>query len=127
MSAPIGEALMLPRRSPGQLVFRDIPVQVKAWFSQPIELLRGGQSAASLQLDSDPVKLAVSGEISAGQHFQYQGSLAFSTPSLRDFATLVGVPFTKHGKFANFDLRCDANLNANAATFTNLQHGPRWQ
>ncbi len=107
----------------GQLVFRDIPIQVKAWFSQPVELLRGGQSAASLQFDSDPVKLAASGELSAGQHFQYQGSLAFSTPSLRDFAALVGVPFTKHGKFANFDLRADANLNADVATFTNLQLG----
>jgi AsmA protein len=105
----------------GQLAFRNNPVQVKAWFSQPIELLRGGDSAASLQLDSNPVTLAFSGEISAGQHFQYLGSLSFATPALRDFAALIGVPFTKHGKFANFDLRCDANLNANAATFTNLQ------
>ncbi|HEY1735040.1 MAG TPA: AsmA family protein, partial [Methylovirgula sp.] len=104
----------------GQVAFRKIPIQVKAWFSKPIELLRGANSAASLQLDSDPVKLSFSGDVAAGQHFQYLGSLAFSTPSLRDFAALVDVPFPKHGKFGNFDLRADADLNANAATFTNL-------
>lgn len=104
----------------GQVSFRNMPIQVRAWFAQPIDLLRGGNSAATLQLDSDAVKFAVSGEISAAQHFQYQGNLALKTPSLRGFANLVGMPFAKHGRFADFEMRCDANIAANTATFTNL-------
>ena len=104
----------------GQFSFRDMPAQVKLWIAQPVELLRGGQSAASLRLDSDPLQLQASGNISAAAQFQYKGSLLASAPSLRAVAQLMGFSFGKHGRFADFDLRCDANVTGDSAALTNL-------
>ncbi len=104
----------------GAFSFSNVPMQLKAWLAQPVELLRGGNSAATLQLDSDAVKILASGRISAAPHFQYRGSLYLNTPSLRALAQLAGFSFPKHGRFANFDLRCDANVNSDTAALTNL-------
>ncbi len=104
----------------GQFNFRGVPLQLKAWFAQPVELLRGGQSAAILHLDSDALRLLASGRISAAPAFQYEGSLLASAPSFRRIARLAGYAFAKHGRFADLDLRCDANVSANTAALTNL-------
>ncbi len=71
-------SLDAPATLTGGFSFRNVPMQVKAWIGQPVELLRDGESAATVQLDSDVVKAQVSGRISAAQHFQYSGSLAVS-------------------------------------------------
>lgn len=104
----------------GQFNLHDAPMHLNVWLSQPIELLRGGQSAATVHLDSEPLKLLASGSVAAGQEFQFKGSLIASAPSLRKIAELVGVPFPKRGRFANLDLRCDANMIGDIAAFTNL-------
>jgi AsmA protein len=104
----------------GGFRFGGVPMQVKAWLARPIEALRGGTSAAYLQLDSDALKLLISGHISAAPHFQYIGTLSASTPSLRGFAHLAGLPFATHGRFGNFDLHCDANINRQVAALTNV-------
>ncbi|QXX73968.1 AsmA family protein [Methylovirgula sp. HY1] len=104
----------------GQFDLHDAPMHLDLWLSQPVELLRGGQSAATVHLDSSPLKLLASGYIAAGQQFQYKGSLIASAPSLRKIAELAGLPFTKRGRFADLDLRCDANIIGNTAALTNL-------
>ncbi|MGB8278517.1 MAG: AsmA family protein [Methylovirgula sp.] len=104
----------------GAFSFSNVPMQLKAWLAQPVELLRGGDSAGTLQLESDAVKILASGRISAAPHIQYGGSLAVSAPSLRALAQLAGFSFAKHGRFANFDLHCDADVNSNTAALTNL-------
>ena len=104
----------------GQFSFGGVPMQLKAWFAQPIEALRGADSMTTVQLDSDVVKLAAAGRISAAPRLQYDGNLVVTTPSLRALAQLTGLPFAKHGKFANFDLHCDALINNNVATLTNV-------
>ncbi len=104
----------------GGFRFGDVPMQIKAWMARPIEALRGGTSSAYLQLDSDAVKILASGHISAMPHFQYSGTLSASTPSLRGFAHLAGLPFATHGRFGIFELHCDANINHSVAALTNV-------
>lgn len=104
----------------GQFNLHDVPVHLDVWLSQPVELLRGGQSAATVHLVSDPLTLLASGNIAAGQQFQYTGSLIASAPSLRKLTALAGLSFTRYGHFANLDLRCDANIIGNTAALTNL-------
>jgi AsmA protein len=104
----------------GGFRFGGVPMQVKAWLARPIEALRGGTSSAFLQLDSDAIKLLISGHISAAPHFQYSGTLTASSPSLRGFAHLAGLPFATHGRFGLFDLHCDANINRQVSTLTNV-------
>ena len=104
----------------GQFSLHDAPMHLDVWLSQPVELLRGGQSAATVHLESDPLKLLATGNVAAGQQFQYRGSLIASAPSLRKVAEIIGLPFTKRGHFANLDLRCDANIIGNTAALTNL-------
>jgi AsmA protein len=104
----------------GQFDFHDVPMQVKAWLAQPVELLRGGDSATTLQLESDVLGAQASGRI-AITHLQYTGGLYITAPSLRRALELAGFKFAKHGRFGAFDLRCDADINASTTALTNLR------
>lgn len=104
----------------GSFRFGGVPMQLEAWLARPIEALRGGTSAAFLQLDSDAVKLLAKGHLSASPRFQYDGTLAVSAPSLRGLAHLAGLPFATHGRFTDFDLHCDASINHSVAALTNV-------
>lgn len=105
----------------GQFSFGQVPMQLKAWLGQPVELLRGGSSAVTLQLDSEMLKLVTTGEVTTAAHFQYHGNLSASTPSLRGLGKLAGFTVGKTGRFGEFDLHCDANVNAPIATLANVR------
>jgi AsmA protein len=104
----------------GQLALHGMPVDVQAWLSQPIELLRGGQSAMTLRLQSDQLTLSTSGRVSAARRVQYIGQVSASAASLRKLAEIAGYAFPKHGTFADFDLHSDVDFKGASATLTNL-------
>lgn len=104
----------------GQIAWRGAALSVQAWFAQPIELFRGGQSASILRLQSNIVTLATSGRLSTLPRFQYDGRIFASTPSLRKLIELAGYSFARHGQFADLDLRSDVQAHADGATLTNV-------
>jgi AsmA protein len=104
----------------GQFSFAHVPLQLKAWLAQPVALLRGGASAANLQLESTALHFAATGEVATAPHFQYKGSLIASTDSLRGFAKLTGFSVAKIGRFGELDLRCDAAVTGAIATLANV-------
>jgi AsmA protein len=105
----------------GELTLHGVPISVQVWLSQPSELLHGGQSATTLRLRSDVLRLSTSGRISAGPRVQYIGAVSAAAPSLRKVAELVGYSFPRHGTFADFDLRSDLDFETDSAALTNLQ------
>ena len=111
----------------GELTLRGVPISVQAWLSQPIELLRGGQSATTLRLRSDVLTLSTSGRISAAPRVQYIGSVSADAASLRKLAEIAGYSFPRHGTFADFDLRGDIDFETDSAALTDLQREPRRQ
>ena len=104
----------------GELTLHGVPISLQAWLSQPSELLRGGQSATTLRLQSDVLTLSTSGRISAGPRVQYIGSVSADAASLRKLAEVVGYSFPRHGTFADFDLRGDLDFESDSAALTNL-------
>jgi AsmA protein len=104
----------------GQLTLHGQPISVEAWLSQPIELLRGGQSATTLRINSDVLTLLTSGRIAAVPRIQYTGQLSADAASLRKLAEVAGTSFPRHGTFADFDLRSDLDVETGSAALTNL-------
>ncbi|MEW6438729.1 MAG: AsmA family protein [Pseudomonadota bacterium] len=104
----------------GDLNFRGAPVHLQGWLEQPLEVLRGGESASAFQLRSALLTFWSSGRIAGGERLQYSGSITASAPSLRKLAETAGYAFSKRGTFADLDLTCDVNFDGNNAAFTNL-------
>lgn len=104
----------------GRMTVRGEPLRVQAWLSQPIELLRGGQSASILRLKSNILNLWTSGRVSAVPRLQYSGRMFATAASLRKLAELAGYSFARHGSFADLDVRCDVDFKADEAALTNL-------
>jgi AsmA protein len=104
----------------GELTLHAVPISVQAWLSQPIELLRGSQSATTLRLQSDVLTLSTSGQISAMPRVQYMGPVTANAASLRELAKVVGYSFPRHGTFADFDLHGDLDFDTASAALTNL-------
>lgn len=104
----------------GQFDSRGVPMQVKAWFAQPMAILRGGDSSMTMQLESDVLGLQASGRV-ALVHLHYTGGLYVTTPSLRRALEFAGFTLAKHGRFGAFDLRCDAAINTSTTSLTNLR------
>jgi AsmA protein len=96
------------------------PISIEAWLSQPIELLRGGQSATILRLRSDVLALSTSGRVSAARRVQYIGRISADAASLRKLAEVAGYSFPRRGTFADFDLRSDLDFETDSAALTNL-------
>jgi AsmA protein len=104
----------------GQFDIRNVPMQLKAWVAQPVEILRGGDSAMTVQLESDALGVQASGRV-ALVHLHYTGGLYITAPSLRRALELAGFSLAKHGRFDAFDLRCDADINTTTTSLTNLR------
>ncbi|QAY96315.1 hypothetical protein CWB41_11730 [Methylovirgula ligni] len=104
----------------GRLTYRDAAVRFQGWLEQPLEILRGGDSASVFQLRSDLLTFWTSGHLSGGPKVEYSGSISATAPSLRTFAETIGYSFSKHGTFADLALSCDVDVAAGNATFTNL-------
>ncbi len=104
----------------GEFAVHGAPMGVQAWLAQPMELLRGGQSATTLRLQSDVVALSTSGRISTGPAIQYIGQASASAASLRKLAEIAGYSFPRHGTFANFDAHSDVDWEGDSAALTNL-------
>ncbi len=104
----------------GELTLRGLPISLQAWLAQPIELLRGGQSATTLRLQSDVLTLSTSGRVSATPRFQYIGSVSADAASLRKLAEVAGSSFPRHGTFADFDLHGDIDCEGDSAALSNL-------
>lgn len=104
----------------GSIALNGTPIRIDAWLSQPLELLRGGQSATTLRLRSDVLTLSTSGQISSSPHIQYKGHISARAGSLRKLAEVAGYPFPKHGTFADVDMIGDLDLEPGNAALTNL-------
>ncbi len=104
----------------GRLTYRNTAVRFQGWLEQPLEVLRGGDSAGVFQLRSDLLTFWTSGHLSGGPKVEYSGSVSATAPSLRTFAETIGYTFSKHGTFADLALSCDVDVAAGNATFTNL-------
>lgn len=104
----------------GELAVHGAPIDVQAWLAQPMALLRGGQSATTLRLQSDVLTLSTSGRISAAPRIQYIGQVSAGAASLRKLAEIAGYSFPRHGTFANLDLRGDIDWEGNNAALSNL-------
>jgi AsmA protein len=104
----------------GGFKFRQEPVEVAAWFAQPLELIRGSESALTLNVKSGLASLSTSGTFTAGSHLQYRGRIEAKIASLRRLAELTGHSFPHHGRFADLYVKCDSNFAANTALLSNL-------
>ncbi|MEI9916563.1 MAG: hypothetical protein WDN29_13120 [Methylovirgula sp.] len=104
----------------GQVNFRGAPVRLQGWLETPLDILRGGESAAILQIRSPILNLWSSGRFAGGTRLQYNGSVSATAPSLRKLAETIGYSFSKHGTFANLDVSCDVDFENGDAAFTNL-------
>ncbi len=104
----------------GEMTLHGTPISIEAWLSQPIELLRGGQSATTLLLRSDVLRLSTSGSISAAPRIQYVGRISADAASLRKVAEVAGYSFPRHGTFADFDMRGDLDFETDSVALTNL-------
>jgi AsmA protein len=105
----------------GRFKFRNEPVELSAWFAQPLELIRGAESALTLNVGSSIASLSTSGTFSAGPHLRYNGRVEAKLASLRQIAELTGHSFPRHGRFADLKIACDANFMANTAALSNLR------
>lgn len=105
----------------GEVTLRGTPISIDAWLSQPIELMRGGQSATMLRLGSDALTFWTSGRISAVPRIRYAGQISAQAASLRKLAQIGGFSFPRHGAFAEFELRGDLDYKRDTATLANLQ------
>ncbi|MGO9004214.1 MAG: AsmA family protein [Beijerinckiaceae bacterium] len=105
----------------GRFKFREEPVELAAWFAQPLELIRGAESALTLTVRSSVATLSTSGTFAAGSHLQYRGRIEAKIASLRQLAELTGHSFPRHGRFADLKFKCDANFIANTASLSNLR------
>jgi AsmA protein len=104
----------------GRLTYRNTGVRFQGWLEQPLEVLRGGDSAGVFQLRSDLLTFWTSGHLSGAPKVEYAGSVSATAPSLRTLAETIGYTFSKHGTFADLALSCDVDVAAGNATFTNL-------
>lgn len=104
----------------GRLTYRDEAVRFQGWLEQPLEILRGSNSAGVFQLRSDLLTFWTSGHLSGGPKIEYNGSISATAPSLRTLAETIGYSFSKHGTYADLSLSCDVDVAAGNATFTNL-------
>jgi AsmA protein len=105
----------------GKFKFREVPVELAAWFAQPLELIRGAESALTLSVGSSVANLSTSGTFAAGPHLQYRGRIEAKITSLRQLAELTGHSFPRHGRFADLKIKCDANFMAKTAALSNLR------
>lgn len=104
----------------GEFAVHGTLIGVQAWLAQPMELLRGGQSATTLRLQSDVLTLSTSGRVAVTPRIQYVGQVSASAASLRKLAEIVGYSFPRHGTFANFDAHGDIDWEGNNAALSNL-------
>lgn len=104
----------------GDFAIHGAPIGVQAWLAQPMELLRGGQSATTLRLQSDVLTLSTSGRMSIGPRMQYVGQVSASAASLRKLAEIAGYSFPRHGTFADFDAHGDIDWEGDGAALSNL-------
>jgi AsmA protein len=104
----------------GEFAAHGTPVGVQAWLAQPMELLRGGQSATTLRLQSDILTLSSTGRVSADPRMQYVGQVSASAASLRTVAESAGYSFPRHGTFADFEMHGDVDWEGNNAALSNL-------
>lgn len=105
----------------GGFKMRGARVDVSAWVGGPLDLIRGGESALNLDIKSPVANFSTSGRLIAGAHLQYSGHIKANVASLRQLAELTGQSFPHHGRFADLDLDCDANVLANSAALGNLR------
>jgi AsmA protein len=112
--------LSAPAEIAGGFKFHQEPVELTAWFAQPLELLRGAESALTLNVKSNLASFSTSGVFASGSHLQYRGRIEAKIASLRRLAELTGRSFPNHGRFADLSLKCDANFAASTAALSNL-------
>jgi AsmA protein len=110
-----------PATLTGQVRWHDVQADVATWIAKPSELLRGDQSPVTFQIKSDLVSFSTNGIFSVGPRLQYEGRIAATAPSLRDFIRKTGYTLPVPGHFGEMVLGCDAKLTPHDAALSNLR------
>ncbi len=75
----------------GTFLWQDETRELAAWLGKPTELMRGGESAASLKLDSNTLQLAANGTLTGGASMQFDGRMNASSKALRMVTQALGL------------------------------------
>lgn len=105
----------------GQARLNGETVSFATRIARPSEILRGQQSDMSLNVESASVTLATEGVLTNGANPRYAGRMIATAPSLRKLADASGYMVPLPGSFEAMTLRCDADIGASNATFSDLR------
>jgi AsmA protein len=105
----------------GQARFRGETANIAARIARPSDLLRGGQSAISLQIASPALTLSTEGALASAPRPQYTGHIVASAPSVRKLVESSGYFVRLPGPFDDFALTCDASIGASNAALSALR------
>ena len=83
--------LSAPASLNGTFIWQDETRELAAWLGKPTDLMRGGDSAASLKLDSETLQLVTSGTLTGGASMQFDGRVSASSKALRSFTQALGL------------------------------------
>ncbi len=75
----------------GTFHWQDETHELAAWLGKPTDLLRGGESPASLKLDSNTLQLAANGTLTGGASMQFDGRMNASSKALRMVTQALGL------------------------------------
>ena len=93
---------------------------VAVWVAEPAELLRGGRSEMTFQINTDVLSLTTNGTLSAAPKREYSGRLRASSQALPHLLELIGYPISRTSSLSHFQLASDTKANAEGMTFSNL-------
>jgi len=105
----------------GSARFRGEPAAIAARIARPTDLLRGEQSAMTLQIESAALSLSTEGALASMPRPQYNGRITASASSFRKLVELAGYHFPLPGPFDDFSLACDASIGPANAAFSDLR------
>ncbi len=91
-----------------------------AWIAEPAELLRGGRSEMTLEINTDVLALTTNGTLSVAPKPEYNGRLRASSQALPRLLELIGYPISRTSSLSRFRLASDAKANAEGMSFSNL-------
>jgi AsmA protein len=110
-----------PATITGTFAWRGEPASIDFWLGQPVNLLRGEQSATTLRVKSVSLSLSANGNLSSGPHAQFVGRVVASAASLRHVGRLANLAIPLPGLLADTSLAADATVADNGFSLSNLR------
>lgn len=108
-------------RVTGQARFHGETANISAWVRHPTDLLRGGRSALTLNIDGTALSLATEGVLASAPTAQYSGHVVAAAPSIRKLVEWGGYFIRLPASFDDFALEGDASVEASGAAFSGLR------